>query len=1820
MKKIKTISLVLSAVLMMSVVFPGLSALAATAEHHLLRPVDFAENLGTWTTNTADGAFESSALMGNTDWNHNTTPATATVTIENGGEYTVWVRGKEFSNATPAETPGAWTFKVKIDDTTLDTTFGGGDKSVTQFVWRNGGTITLSAGTHTISLLDPAANSWARFDSILLTTDSTLVPSENYETLLGQIADTGSDEEESGAVIIDNDAEGVVKGGPEANWVEHQDATAQGGGFLAGSGNGSDIVAFTWPVAVDTAGYWNVEVYVPDAPENIVISDAVAYQINCAGGVKNFTLDQTNASGWVKLGSAYFSGDGTETVKVTPPKGEANWALVDAVRLTYAGATDPEAPVIVVDNTDSANVLTGDFPNAGGIGWAGTSTYRAGYVGENYYSLRSGDENAAFTWMFTVTKSGYYEVSVNLPDGSSGGVSTGVSYELYGRDETKTAILSHAQAAGYYSLGRVYLEAGEESVAVVKLVNPGDTACMVDAAMIEYVGDELTTPEGNYQIDLSDPQQTILGLGVEIQSDSLGSGNTMDANDTSGHSVPHDLTEEERQRLYTEMLDGFRYVRLAGGLFYRGTDAEQKHLVERWDTQDEELAEMLEVSGIEGFNLEFWSPTPYFKSNGEYHGGTLKCFDSSWEYYGNEEKTTEFLNEFADTLIADFQRMADDGLPIVQFSLQNEPPLTSVYGTYSFCYYSEENYYKTCKVLLPRLKAAFPELIIHAPSWNGQHAGSSWLIKDDPDVLDCVDMWSWHTVGYNSDYMIDNSDTLNSATEGIPVINTEFEYQPGDYSGQYDYRFVNTTQAIMNWMVFENSPTWYWLHMLKPLGNEESLGYSLGMWRKSGDTTQYTFSSAEQTEYWNSVEEKTWAYNYPNYNALRGFLKFMPWDSVRYSVTEDEVRKDQRIMAWKTPEGKLVFALTNRDSDSSFIFNVDTGLENASFTGYALTAYAEDMVELESQTGTVTTSLDTYSVQFWVQDEVAEEPEQATGSYLILPNGFATQGTWTVVTDGVAYNETALSGLQTIIAGQASDAVATLENVTAGTYRIWIRSKQFPITTDRDTSWKFQAKVNGTALSATFGGGGKNLSGGTYVWEDGGTVTLNSGTNTISLVDPWCDYAKCDAVFITADLDMTPADYTVDALKEEATVVDNKVKNDTMDDFVITDDYAGGNIVVVKKLNDVVSLDNKVDPEEGSVPYFYWNFEVTSDTARTVTFSFDQNKNYQTTLIGANLKVVYSTDGGKTWNYIPALSTKSFSYTFEANETVRFGNVIPYVLSDYNDFVEANKDNPNVEFTTMREKAAELGITSDTVTFKSGEGRDIPLIVIGNQNARRSIVLTARHHSCETVASFTLEGMLSYLMDDVGAEFLSKYCIYAVPLVDIDGVENGEQGKGRGGQDHNRDYGVGTYPEITAITTFFPEIFKTQKLVAFFDSHNPGSVITDLGNHLSYGATDDGNPYGTQDLEIAMEAEINRYAAILDSIENADTSADKLTYDPKNAWRAYGTVTQARVWFQMQGAQFATTLETSYTDTPHEHYRDNTARWGKQLAEALKVYIDTYVVEEEIPVTVQFNDKTGNKLAEVEINSGDVLADSQIPTAPNAYGYTFIGWSYDITLPVVDSIVITALYEKTVDSAYVVTVPADTEIQIPAGQEKCYYNDRVKIIAPKEKDGKAFSYWTANGGIFSYSNEISFLTFGDAKMEAVYGAETENRFVVFTDSKPTVTKYASKFDMHVMGVVSANGGEVSEIGIVLAAGGYTAEEMTDGTATTVKLKATKATDGRQFVYTVKNIKSGQIRTAMVYAVIDGVTYYSDTVCIGYYSKDYTGDEIVDENLNDPFAE
>ncbi|MFF6983518.1 twin-arginine translocation signal domain-containing protein [Streptomyces sp. NPDC008343] len=447
---------------------------------------------------------------------------------------------------------------------------------------------------------------------------------------------------------------------------------------------------------------------------------------------------------------------------------------------------------------------------------------------------------------------------------------------------------------------------------------------------------------GDYTIRFDNGRrQTILGLGFEIQADSIGSGNNGLPAAVSG--VPYDLTDSERTRFYQQMLKagrsdrGFRYCRLAMGLYYRGLDPTKKLMRDRYQGQAALLADMCRQAGIEGLSVEYWSPAPGWKSNDAYIGGKLKAFDS------------DTLSQFGDALVADLDHLTASGLHISQWGLQNEP---TVSATYSSCRYTADEYVTTFKAVAPKIRAKYPNVMIMADSEHGWGGEIGSAILADPAALDLVDAWTYHRIGYDSDYQINND--FNRLAMGKPVFNNEFEYLDNTTS---DWRTINTAQSIMNWMTFQNSPTWYWLHALKPIANAEAPGYSLGYWRPPADTdfTRYP-----------DLKPGHWTWNPQNWNGVAGFVKYMPWNSVRYHVEESAVLPNRRIMAWKTPTDKPVFAVTNRMSTESFTYTVDTRTAGT-FQGYRYSPTVNNQQLAAKDGPELTITVPPLSVEFWVR-------------------------------------------------------------------------------------------------------------------------------------------------------------------------------------------------------------------------------------------------------------------------------------------------------------------------------------------------------------------------------------------------------------------------------------------------------------------------------------------------------------------------------------------------------------------------------------------------------------------------------------------------------------------------------------------------------------------------------------------------------------------------------------------------------------------------------------------------------------------------------------
>ncbi|MBE6953699.1 MAG: carboxypeptidase family protein [Ruminococcaceae bacterium] len=344
----------------------------------------------------------------------------------------------------------------------------------------------------------------------------------------------------------------------------------------------------------------------------------------------------------------------------------------------------------------------------------------------------------------------------------------------------------------------------------------------------------------------------------------------------------------------------------------------------------------------------------------------------------------------------------------------------------------------------------------------------------------------------------------------------------------------------------------------------------------------------------------------------------------------------------------------------------------------------------------------------------------------------------------------------------------------------------------------------------------------------------------------------------------------------------------------IHQDFIGGNISVKEINGDTVFLENQL--RDTTEDWFYWAFCIEGAENRTITFHLQSCRlGYFGPAVSHDLE---------TWHWLDSVDENSFTYRFgEAETKVYFAHSMLYHPKRFYAFAE--KHNIAVE---------EL--------CKGYRGSSVPCIKLGD--GETGIVLTARHHACESTGSYVLEGVLEELI----AEPIPSATVFCVPFVDYEGVIRGDQGKSRAPHDHNRDYGAENepiYPECRAIR----EYAAREGCHFGFDFHSPWhrSGINDC-------------VFIVQSSEEQLE-KLNHFGEILEAniTENALQYEHKNDYPPNTGWNRCETDFANHMQNRKENI-LSLTLETAYFGTPQNKVSaENLVELGRCFAKALKEYI-----------------------------------------------------------------------------------------------------------------------------------------------------------------------------------------------------------------------------------------------------------------------------------------
>lgn len=334
-------------------------------------------------------------------------------------------------------------------------------------------------------------------------------------------------------------------------------------------------------------------------------------------------------------------------------------------------------------------------------------------------------------------------------------------------------------------------------------------------------------------------------------------------------------------------------------------------------------------------------------------------------------------------------------------------------------------------------------------------------------------------------------------------------------------------------------------------------------------------------------------------------------------------------------------------------------------------------------------------------------------------------------------------------------------------------------------------------------------------------------------------------------------------------------------------DFSSGKIgSKVISNNDVIEF--SLPNENGSVAQ-YFNVQIEKEFLGEQKFLITNAGKSQYANGWKRYGVFYFVEG-KEWQRTDIGSFDGESFFFEINfkEKSQFIQIAwyhPYTLEDYDKFIAKND-------------LKKQGV--DKLNF----------IKLGNEKAKESIVFLARQHPGETMSSFFIEGLVLNLLKEV--ELLNKKQIFIFPLVNLNGVQNGDH-RFLDKVDYNRSWENQDAKEVNQIKQFLSD-------------KNVSMVIDVHGDEVS-------------NINFARKSKNKEQNKFIDSLSDRMLNFLSLDYIPQ--WKrilkkvlgkspAKVSGTTAEEYFENKGI-LAITLELSAKFSPESH-KEN----GEEFVELLK--------------------------------------------------------------------------------------------------------------------------------------------------------------------------------------------------------------------------------------------------------------------------------------------
>ena len=141
----------------------------------------------------------------------------------------------------------------------------------------------------------------------------------------------------------------------------------------------------------------------------------------------------------------------------------------------------------------------------------------------------------------------------------------------------------------------------------------------------------------------------------------------------------------------------------------------------------------------------------------------------------------------------------------------------------------------------------------------------------------------------------------------------------------------------------------------------------------------------------------------------------------------------------------------------------------------------------------------------------------------------------------------------------------------------------------------------------------------------------------------------------------------------------------------------------------------------------------------------------------------------------------------------------------------------------------ERGVARRSVIGASEQGRPLHMLALGNPGAREVLLVLGRQHPPETTGSQALMGFVDEVAADspLARKFRERMLVLVVPLLNPDGVVEGNWRGNINGQDLNRDWGLFTQSETRAARDLLERVLDDdgRRLAFAIDFHSTWSDV-----------------------------------------------------------------------------------------------------------------------------------------------------------------------------------------------------------------------------------------------------------------------------------------------------------------------------------------------------------------------------------------------------------